>query len=290
VELATHIVSAARLLGFDNQACERLNEIREYVQSKAPKKGFTEKNRTFVRQILSGPSWKAVLALPAKLMSLARECRGNAPESAAVYAQMAVAIGILSFAPIRRGNLAKIRLDVNLTKPGGPDSHYWLGFPEYDVKNKVDLTFRLKSPELNEIINEYVNDFRPILLRGHNHDWLFPGQRGGPKEPTSFATQMVKTIFKHTGLRMTVHQFRHAAGALLLQKYPGNYELVRRVLGHRSVQTTIDFYAEFENWQANALYHDVVIEHMVEPEESYGYSRKPRRGPKPNPAAFLIRR
>jgi len=290
VELATHSVSAARLLGFDHQELERLNEIREHVQSKAPKKGFTEKNRKFVRQILSGKSWKAILALPAKLMALARACRTNAPESAAVYAQMAVAIGILSFAPIRRGNLAKIRLDVNLTKPGGPDSHYWLGFPEYDVKNRVDLTFQLKSPELNAVINEYVHDFRPILLRGHNHDWLFPGLRGEPKEPTSFATQMVKIIFKHAGLRMTVHQFRHAAGALLLQKYPGNYELVRRVLGHKSVQTTIDFYAEFENWQASALFQDIVIEHMMEPEGSYRNARTSRRGPKPNQAAFPMRR
>jgi integrase len=64
-----------------------------------------------------------------------------------------------------------------------------------------------------------------------------------------------------------VHQFRHAAGALLLQKYPGNYELVRRVLGHRSITTTIQFYCALENVQASELFAKVVREHMSVPEE-----------------------
>ena len=32
---------------------------------------------------------------------------------------------------------------------------------------------------------------------------------------------------KLIGLRITAHQFRHAAGALILQRHPGNYELLR---------------------------------------------------------------
>ena len=69
---------------------------------------------------------------------------------------------------------------------------------------------------------------------------------------------------------MTVHQFRHAAAALILQHRPGEYELVRRILGHRSVQTTINSYVGLENIQASEIFSKIVMEHMddeLEPAE-----------------------
>ena len=61
---------------------------------------------------------------------------------------------------------------------------------------------------------------------------------------------------------MTVHQFRHAAGALLLKHRPGEYELVRQLLGHRSVQTTINSYIGLENIQASEIFSQIVAAHM----------------------------
>jgi len=39
---------------------------------------------------------------------------------------------------------------------------------------------------------------------------------------------------------------------------PGEYELVRRLLGHKSVQTTIKFYLELETTQASEIFTDIV--------------------------------
>ena len=58
------------------------------------------------------------------------------------------------------------------------------------------------------------------LLRGRNEDWLFPDQRGGGEQSSSVGTQIVDTIHKATELRITIHQFRRAAGALLLEQFP----------------------------------------------------------------------
>ena len=69
--------------------------------------------------MLSGDVWREVVKLPAALMAQARLLREQAPVKAAVTAQLAVAIGILIFAPVRLGNLVQIRLDHNLIKPGG---------------------------------------------------------------------------------------------------------------------------------------------------------------------------
>ena len=98
----------------------------------------------------------------------------------------------------------------------------------------------------------------PALMRGGNADWLFPGEAGEHKEKISFSTQIVDRIEKSTGLRITVHQFRHAAGALILKHRPGEYELVRRILGHKSAETTKRFYLALETTQASEIFTDIV--------------------------------
>ena len=197
------------------------------------------------------------------MMKSARADFSHSPEGAAVTAQMAVAIAILSVAPVRLENLTHIRLGFNLIKPDGPESNYWLVFPDYDVKNRVKLEYPLPA-YLTRLIDEYVFDFRPTLLRGSNEDWLFPGRRGGAKNKISFSGQISDRIFEATGLRMTVHQFRHAAGALILKQRPGEYELVRRLLGHRNVQTTINSYIGLENIQASEIFTGIVMAQLDE--------------------------
>jgi integrase len=54
-------------------------------------------------------------------------------------------------------------------------------------------------------------------------------------------------------VRLTAHQFRHLAGFLYLKANPGGHEVVRRLLGHRSIETTIRFYAGME--VAEAIRH-----------------------------------
>ena len=58
------------------------------------------------------------------------------------------------------------------------------------------------------------------------------------------------------------HQFRHAAGTLILNKQPGNYELAGRVLGRRSMRTTVQAYCGLETAQATAIFGDIVREKL----------------------------
>jgi len=106
--------------------------------------GLTDKNVAFIRQVLSPGVWGRVLKLPIAMMAEARR-QQHAPVRAAVMAQLAVAIAILSVAPLRLANLTAIRLGTNLIKPGGPGSDYWLTFPDHDVKNRVKIDYPLKE-------------------------------------------------------------------------------------------------------------------------------------------------
>jgi hypothetical protein len=107
---------------------------------------------------------------------------------AAMTAQIATAVAIVTAAPVRASNLTTIRIYENLIKPGGPDTPYLLVFPDYDVKNQVDLTSELDE-YVTAIVDEYIHDYRPALMRGANADWLFPGGEGGAKDAHLFGIQ-----------------------------------------------------------------------------------------------------
>jgi hypothetical protein len=257
INLGCRFVALAHAIGgFDEDALRRLEDSR-FTLEQHRDDGMTPKNIALIRNVLTDGVWSRVVNLPEQLMRQARRDHSHASVRAAVLAQIAIAVAILTVAPIRLGNLASIRLGENLTKPGGPDSSYWLTFSRYDTKNREPLQFPLDEM-VTAFIDEYVFQHRPALMRGSNADWLFPGEAGEHKEKISFSTQIVDRIEKSTGLRITVHQFRHAAGALILKHRPGEYELVRRILGHKSAETTKRFYLALETTQASEIFTDII--------------------------------
>ena len=261
IDLGWKLLRMARETGcLDHAALKRLDEISATLEQHRHE-GLTQKNLQLIRQVLTDGVWSEVVSLPNALMQEARSVKDHAPIKAAVSAQLAVAIAILTFAPIRLRNLICIELGQNLNKPGGPNSPYWLVFPHYDVKNRVDLNFQFDDA-LTDLIDEYIHDFRPTLLRGANAPWLFPGEGGQPKMKVFFSNQITERILKATGLRITAHQFRHAAAAIYLKHRPGDYETVRRLLGHRNIWTTIKFYCGLETMEATQQFGKLIREHI----------------------------
>jgi Phage integrase family len=236
--------------------CRALGDLRHTLEEHR-RLGLTDKNIALIRKVLSPGVWTKVLQLPQAMMAEARRQKSRSPVRAAVTAQLAAAIAILITAPVRLANLTSIKLGLNLIKPDGPGSDYWLDFPAYDVKNRIDLRYPLRG-FVTEILDEYIRDFRCILLRGRNDEWLFPGQRSGAKGKISFSGQITKRIQKLLGLRITVHQFRHAAAAIILKHRPGEYELVRLLLGHKNVTTTINSYIGLETTHASEVFSDMI--------------------------------
>jgi integrase len=260
VDLGKKLVAVARSAGcLTPEQLGQLDDKRATLEQYR-REGLTPKNLKLIRQVLNSEVWARVVNCPDDLMRRARSLKDQAPVKAAITAQIAVAVAVLTFAPIRAANLASIRLGENLVKPGGPDSPYLLVFPDYDVKNRVDLAFPLDD-FVTAVIDEYVHDYRPALMRGSHKDRLFPGEAGGCKDAHLLGIQVTERIQKVTGLRITLHQYRHAAAAIYLKHHPGDYETVRRFLGHRNVRTTVNFYCGLETTQATRLLGDVVRQH-----------------------------
>jgi integrase len=268
IDLAKKLVAVARAANcLTKEQLTQLDDKRAALEEYR-KEGMTQKNLKLVRRVLNSEVWARVINCPDGLMRQARALKDQAPVKAAVTAQIAAAVAIVTAAPVRASNLATIRLEENLIKPGGPDTPYLLVFPEYDVKNQVDLTFELDE-DVTAVVDEYIHDFRPALMRGSNEDWLFPGSEKGSKDAHLFSIQITDRIQKVTGLRITLHQYRHAAAAVYLKHHPGDYETVRRFLGHRNIRATVKFYCGLETIQATRMLGDVVRRHRnTDPDET----------------------
>jgi integrase len=263
MDLAGRLLEIARQEGLDPGEVERLDEIRLLVEEYRPT-GLTEKNRALIRQVMQGEVWRKVVALPAHMMAQVRARARSSPVRAAVMTQLAIAIRLLVVAPVRIQNLASTSIGFNLIRPGGPGSDYLLVFPDYDVKNRVTLEFPLDSAT-TAMIDDYIAYHRPTLLRGADHHFLFPGEGKNRKLTRGFGEQISERLHKELGVRITPHQFRHAAAAIMLKHDPGNYELVRRVLGHRNIQTTIDFYIGLETLEATRMFSRMILGEATKP-------------------------
>jgi integrase len=229
--------------------CVRLRKKR--------RSGLTAKNMAVIRAFKNPENRNRLKALPSQLFDLALAER-EALIQAAVNAEIALAIQILLVAPMRLANLAALNLEVNVVRVGGVKPTYHLVIPPEDVKNEEPLEYPLPK-EMNEMLETYLAVFRPRLCRSASQ-WLFPGEFDGHKSKATLSEQIIDRIVKEIGIRVTPHQFRHLAAAFILEKDPANYEFVRRVLGHKNLQTTINFYVGLETVDAVRKFSAMALE------------------------------
>src|SRR5260370_20515943 len=100
IDLACRFVAIAKETKcLEDAACERLDEMRQALEEHR-EGGLTDKNIAFIRQVLPSGVWRRVVKLPQAMMIAARAARAYAPVRSAVTAQLAVAIAILTVAPV----------------------------------------------------------------------------------------------------------------------------------------------------------------------------------------------
>src|SRR5262249_14583202 len=103
IELASKVLALARRADLSRALIECLEDLRANLDEYR-RGGLTDKNLAVVRKVLPPGVWEGVVRLPAALMREASANRPESPVKAAIAAQIAVAISILCFAPIRLAN------------------------------------------------------------------------------------------------------------------------------------------------------------------------------------------
>jgi integrase len=260
IDLAERLYSIARVYvkapEADIQALERYCiKLRKHRRF-----GLTAKNMAVIRKFKDPGNRARLNALPRKLFDEALKGK-DALIQAAVKAEIALAIQILLVAPMRLANLAALSLEDNIVRVGGIEPSYHLVIPPEEVKNEQPLEYPLPKV-VSEMLGVYLKVFRPRLCRSES-SWLFPGELDGHKTRSTLSGQIIDTISKELGIRVTPHQFRHLAAAFILEKDPANYEFVRRVLGHKNLQTTINFYIGLETLDAVRKFSALALEDVT---------------------------
>jgi integrase len=207
-----------------------------------PRHVMTKKNRDMLLALQNKEQLKRLLSLCRVIFDeiLAKK---RITYRDANRAQVAFVTALLLNAPARIGNISEIDIETNLRYTGrGEDQQVSLIFPADDVKNGLDLLFRLTRRNA-QMLAIYRSRIRPVLLKGRRSPWLFPGELDGPKGFSLLSQQIASLTEQMVGVRITAHQFRHIVATILCQRSPNGLQAAGAVLGHRSLQTTRQIYA-----------------------------------------------
>jgi integrase len=239
---------------------KHLNALKDLCIKVRPDiKGLTPKNRNRLRQFDDSKNVWLLLSFPTKEIEAALKAdQGRRLD--AVRVQVALAVALLLKMPVRAANLVGLHLERHIQRTrSGNKGVVHIVIPGHEVKNGEGLEFELPD-EIVRLLDLYLRDYHPRLT-DEPSPWLFPGREPGEhKAIMTLGEQVRRQMFKTTGLYVNLHLFRHICAKLYLDCMPGGYEVVRRLLGHRSSETTIRFYAGMEGKSASRHYDDVILQ------------------------------
>ncbi|MEP0320804.1 tyrosine-type recombinase/integrase [Bauldia litoralis] len=235
---------------------EQLTEIKALVAKlPRPKLEMTPKNKALLRQFDDPAVLGRLATLPGRLFAEAKKDPTNSKWTLAKL-QAALAIGIGLVIPLRLSNLTKLEFDRHLHLSDRPGAISTFEMAGDEVKNKADLAFDVPAP-LARMLIEYREILAPRII-GHRPDRVFVNVDGAAKSKHGVRYLIQTYLKKRAGVDFTPHLFRHLAGKVVLEDQPGAHEVVRQLLGHKSIQTTVAFYTGIDTRRAGRFHADIL--------------------------------
>lgn len=148
-------------------------------------------------------------------------------------------IGFAAWRPLRRRNLAGLRLGVHIAVEADP-IRIVISAEETKQGAPINMTWPV---ELVPVLKRYLSHWRPILLGDKpdaGHLWL--SRRGGRLSPHTVACNFRRHTEDALGVAISPHRFRDAAATMMSIRNPENVRASAAVLGHRSYKTTQKHY------------------------------------------------
>jgi integrase len=172
--------------------------------------------------------------------------------------QDALAIDILIHAPIRMENLSMLTYERHLHWPQGQGKPALLVLGADETKNDEKIDLELPAP-LADRLWTFRNSLAPRVI-GAKPSSLFVTWAGTARGQGTISVAITKVVLRRLGVRLTPHQFRHIAAKIYLDHNPGAFEVVRQLLGHKNLRTTINFYAGINTKRAGRAHSKLLME------------------------------
>lgn len=248
---------------------DQIEDIRSLIRfHETGRKGITPKNKKKLRQFtdariqstidLSGTVLTGVNAEIDRRRKTCRKKTGTLPDRLDVIdVELArdiaavVAHDILLTRAPRSSNVIEARLD-------------WIAFqdgkavftiPATEVKGRAkgdpDYVVRL-GDRASRLLRHYLEQVRSILLHTDDKEnpFLFPRQEGGEFQANAPYRGILKRVtgqlYEHVGVQINPHLYRHLIGWIWLKESMDNLPRVQRLLGHKTLKTTVEYYAELD--------------------------------------------
>ncbi|WOI14887.1 site-specific integrase [Sulfitobacter sp. LC.270.F.C4] len=157
---------------------------------------------------------------------------------------------LLTRAP-RSANVIGARLDWIAHE----DGKAVLTIPAAEVKGRKagDSNYVVRlGDRASRLMRNYIEKIRPKLLHPDDkqNPYLFPRQEGGKfkfNAPYRGILKRVTRLLKqNVGVQINPHLYRHLIGWIWLKESMDNLPRVQRLLGHKSLKTTVEYYAELD--------------------------------------------
>ncbi len=227
---------------------EHLEPLKKLISAVTPERhldSMTTRDRTMLRRFENRDLANRLLDLPDRIRSLCGP-RIDITHREALRLEMAAAVAWQLSTAVRPLNLTMTRMGTNLLDQNGRLIAY---YPREQVKNSVEIEVVLPS-HYASIVRDYIKFARPLLCKPGNL-YLFPNRTSGHKNSVYFSRYISQFVEDEIGVAVTAHRFRHVVGYIFLQDHPGQYEIVRLLLGHKDIRTTMRFYASMDTREAH---------------------------------------
>jgi integrase len=123
------------------------------------------------------------------------------------------------------------------------NAEFWqIRFSREETKTGVSV-HSLLPRQLIGLLEEYLSEYRPVLLKGRKCDTLFVCPEEADEMSSGFVTDTVSDLtLRYGGRRVTPHLFRDVVAFAWLKSHPEDYLTLSKMLWHKHVSTTINYY------------------------------------------------
>jgi integrase len=207
-----------------------------------------EPRSKFDRLVLTQRLVEAGLALVAEAQEFARN---NFARARGV--RNGLMIALLAFCPIRLKNFAALEIGHTFKEIQGS---WWITLPSITTKSRRPDQRRVPDL-LNQPIDVYLNQCRPVLLRRGNSTtgalWV-SSQTGGPMTKKNLGILISKITLQTLGVDVSPHLFRTAAASTAAAYGSSTPHLASAVLNHTDPRVTEDHYNRTSSLYAAQTY------------------------------------
>jgi integrase len=164
---------------------------------------------------------------------------------------------------VRLRNLADLELPVTLLESSG---RHRVSFPAEQVKTRKPLEVDWPIA-LEPALRQYLDEYRPRLLRNNESGFLWLTARGTPLLTPGIFTAITRRTRAGLGVSVNPHLFRDCAATMVAIEDPEHVGIAKCLLGHASSATTDKYYNQACSMSANRVYQEILDKQrdMLEP-------------------------